>query len=81
MNNKALVLDLLEWISFRPRPYEEVMAAWRTSCPRLTIWEDALDLGFVTRGFQQGKGVVEIHESGLAFLKAERGDSHAGEFR
>ena len=45
----ALVLDLVEWIAREPRPYTEVIDAWRTSCPRLTVWEDAVDCGYVTR--------------------------------
>jgi hypothetical protein len=44
-----LVFDLLEWLAREPRPYAEVMDVWRTSCPRLTIWEDAVDLGYVVR--------------------------------
>jgi hypothetical protein len=47
MENKALVLDLLEWVAEGPRTYQEVMEAWRTTCPRLTIWEDTVDAGFV----------------------------------
>src|SRR5215813_9143167 len=39
----ALILDLLEWIGPEPRPYAEVLDAWRTSCPRLPVWEDAND--------------------------------------
>ena len=46
VDNKALVLDLVEWIATQPRSYADVMDAWRTSCPRLPIWEDALDHGF-----------------------------------
>ena len=38
---KALVLDLLEWVAARERTYDETMNAWRTSCPRLPVWEDA----------------------------------------
>ena len=45
----SLVLDLVEWIAREPRAYSEVIAAWRTSCPRLTIWEDAVDSGYVAR--------------------------------
>ena len=48
-----LILDLVEWVVRAPRPYPEVMAAWRTSCPRLPVWEDAVDRGLVscaTRG-------------------------------
>ena len=44
-----LILDFLQWIDARPRSYAETMDAWRTSCPRLTVWEDAIDAGFVTR--------------------------------
>jgi len=42
-----LVLQLLQWISDRPRTYEETMDAWRSTCPRLTTWEDALISGLV----------------------------------
>jgi len=47
MDNKALILDLVEWIAARPQRYEDVMDAWRTSCPKLTIWEDTVDAGYV----------------------------------
>src|SRR5262249_44982149 len=40
-----LVLDLVEWVAKEPRPYAQVLEAWRTSCPRLTVWEDASDRG------------------------------------
>ena len=46
---EALILDLLEWVTRRDRTYEEVMEAWRTSCPRLTVWEEANDRGLVVR--------------------------------
>jgi hypothetical protein len=42
-----LVVQLLEWISRRPRTYAETMDAWRSTCPRLTIWEDAWIAGLV----------------------------------
>ena len=45
---EALILDLLEWVALRERTYEETMDAWRTSCPRLPIWEDANDRGLLT---------------------------------
>ena len=54
----ALVLDLVEWVAARPRPYDEVMEAWRTSCPRLTIWEDAVDRGLVVREQKDGAGTI-----------------------
>ena len=52
-----LVLDLVEWIAREPRLYSEVIETWRTSCPRLTIWEDAVDRGYVARE-GAGSGVV-----------------------
>ena len=56
MENEALVLDMLEWVDVETRDYETVMAAWRTSCPRLTIWEDALDAGYVRVDFAGASG-------------------------
>jgi hypothetical protein len=47
MENGALVRQLLAWIEERPRTYDETMEAWKTSCPRLSVWEDALRDGFV----------------------------------
>jgi D-3-phosphoglycerate dehydrogenase / 2-oxoglutarate reductase len=44
----GLTLELLNWVAERPRTYGETMAAWRTSCPRMPIWEDARDEGLVT---------------------------------
>ena len=65
-----LVLDLLEWIAAKPRPYSEVMDAWRTSCPRLTVWEEANDRGFVTQRRVDGReAMVELAPQGRAFLE------------
>ena len=65
-----LVLDFVEWIAREPRLYSEVIATWRTSCPRLTIWEDAVDGGYVARETVAGVGVrVAITECGEKFLR------------
>jgi hypothetical protein len=67
----ALVLDLVEWIAREPRLYSEAIATWRTSCPRLTIWEDALDHGYVLRETVAGAGLmVTVTEAGENFLRA-----------
>ena len=43
----ALTIQLLEWISNHPRTYAEALDAWQTSCPRLSIWEDACIAGLI----------------------------------
>jgi hypothetical protein len=69
----ALVLDLLEWIGPTPRSYGEVMEAWRTSCPRLPIWEDANEHGFIERRYEPGVGVVvAVSTCGLQYLHQRR---------
>ena len=66
-----LVLDFVEWIAREPRPYAEVVATWKTSCPRLTIWEDAADRGYVARETVAGFGlVVTVTEDGAKLLRA-----------
>jgi hypothetical protein len=50
-----LTRQFLVWVAERPRSYSETMAAWRTSCPRLAIWEDALAAGLVE--VETGSGV------------------------
>lgn len=68
----ALVLDLLEWVARQPRLYVDVIDAWRTSCPRLTIWEDAVDCGFVERTMIEGRRYVVITSAGERVLAASR---------
>jgi hypothetical protein len=66
----ALVLDLVEWVAREPRLYSEVIETWRTSCPRLTIWEDAVDRGYVTRQPSTGEGVrIAITARGAKLLR------------
>jgi hypothetical protein len=43
----ALTLQFLTWVAAAPRTYGEAMEAWRTTCPRLTVWEDAVSEGLV----------------------------------
>jgi hypothetical protein len=66
---ETLILDLLEWLAKSDRTYEEVMDAWRTSCPKLPVWEDANDRGLVITQQVQGLSVVRITSSGRAVLK------------
>jgi hypothetical protein len=69
----ALILDLLEWIGPRPRPYREVMDAWRTSCPRLPVWEDANARGYVEHHHTQGaEAMVSVSAEGRRLLAERR---------
>jgi hypothetical protein len=65
---EALILDLLDWLKIRDRTYEEVMDAWRTSCPRLPVWEGASDRGLILQEKVNGKRVVRVTTAGLALL-------------
>ena len=65
-----LVLDFVEWIAREPRLYAEVVGTWKTSCPRLTIWEDATDRGYVARETIAGFGlVVTVTKDGERLLR------------
>lgn len=68
-----LVLDLVAFVATAPRPYDEVMDAWRTSCPRLTVWEDAIDRGLITRCRAEDRTLVVRATAEGARLLKERG--------
>jgi hypothetical protein len=65
---EALILDLLDWLTLRDRTYEEVMDAWRTSCPRLPVWEEANDRGLIVREEVNGNSMIGVSSSGMALL-------------
>jgi hypothetical protein len=75
----TLILDLLEWIGPKPRPYREVLEAWGTSCPRLPVWEDANDRGFIARHHEPGRGaLVSVSAAGAEHLRKHREDRPSG---
>jgi len=67
--NEALTRQMLEWISSTPRTREEVLQVWRTSCPRLSIWEDACIDGLVEFGVG---GAVTVTELGAQLLSTDQ---------
>jgi hypothetical protein len=74
-----LILDLLEWLGPRPRPYSEVLDAWRTSCPRLPVWEEVNERGYVDRHHVRGLGqFVSVTAVGVEHLRASGRRSPAG---
>jgi hypothetical protein len=69
---ESLILDLLEFVANGGRSYEEVMDAWRTSCPRLPVWEEANDRALVAREDVNGRSIIRITPSGFALLEQRR---------
>ncbi len=68
-----LILDLLEWLGPCPRPYSEVLDAWRTSCPRLPVWEDANERGYIERHYAPEHGrLVVVSAAGAEHLRVCR---------
>jgi hypothetical protein len=68
------MIQFLDWVSTRPRSYAETMDAWRTSCPRLSVWEDALDDGLIQieGGGSTQRAEVTLTARGQAVLDANR---------
>lgn len=65
-----LVMDLVAFVAAGPRPYDEVIDAWRTSCPRLTVWEDAIDRGLISRARAEDRTMtVQATSAGLRLLR------------
>ena len=72
-STRPLILDFLAWLAGAPRDYGEVMEVWRTSCPRLPIWEDAVDAGLVIRRAAKNQpAFVELTPAGRALLAETR---------
>lgn len=69
---EVLVVDLLEWLSRNERSYEETMDAWRTSCPKLPVWEDATDRGLVRVENGNTRSIVRVTAAGLELLQKTR---------
>jgi hypothetical protein len=66
----AHVAELLAWVAARPRTYAEAIEAWRTSCPRLSAWDDALTAGLLR--VEPGGASVALTPRGRAALDAAR---------
>jgi hypothetical protein len=71
-----LILDLMEWVGRKDRTYRETIDAWRTSCPRFPVWEDATDRGLVETVSANGRSLVRVTAAGFALLKEKRPDCY-----
>jgi hypothetical protein len=69
----ALIVELLEWIGDGARPYTEVVDAWRTSCPRLPVWEDANERGLLAHHRDPARGaLVSVSVAGRELIEKQR---------
>jgi len=68
----ALTLQFLTWVGEAPRTYAQAMEAWRSTCPRLSIWEDAIldRLVAFEGGATRNQSRVTLTPKGRALLSA-----------
>ena len=68
-----LLGGVLAWVSSGPRMYADYMEAWRSTCPRQSVWEDALadDLIQIENGRTLYQSLVTLTPRGRAILKSE----------
>jgi len=63
-----IMVQFLAWVADRPRSYAQTMEAWRSTCPRLSVWEDAVIDGLV-RIENDPQRTVDLTERGRAVLE------------
>jgi D-3-phosphoglycerate dehydrogenase len=64
-------VELLSWISVRVRTYDETIDVWKTNCPGLSVWDDAITEGLVNVERDPGNGqIVTLTPAGRAALRA-----------
>lgn len=69
---EPLISDLVAWVG-DGRPYLEVMDAWKTSCPRLPVWEEATRRGLLTcTRDPSGTEWVRLTAAGGGLLRQQR---------
>jgi hypothetical protein len=67
---RLLMIQFLEWIGDRPRSYADVLDAWRSSCPRHPVWEDALIEELVAYEKDNAR-TLRLTQKGEALLRRE----------
>jgi hypothetical protein len=66
-----IMVQFLAWVADRPRTYRQTMDAWRTSCPRLSVWEDAILDELVRIGNDENRAVTLTARGRAALEKAK----------
>jgi hypothetical protein len=67
-----IMLQFLAWVADRPRNYHDTMEAWRSTCPRLSVWEDAIIDGLVRL---ENGGAVTLTRRGAEILEQARAET------
>jgi hypothetical protein len=69
----APLRELLAWVAREPRTYGTAMEAWRSSCPRFSVWEDALDAQLIEVDSANGAGAdnapVRLTARGVSVIR------------
>jgi hypothetical protein len=69
-----IMLQFLAWVADRPRTYPETMEAWHSTCPRLSVWEDAI-IGGLVRLENDAARAVRLTPRGIATLEKTRAEA------
>ena len=64
---EALILQFLVWVDSQTPTHAEVLDAWQSSCPRLSVWEDSMIQGLVAFDGSRARHVV-LTEAGRTRL-------------
>lgn len=65
---EPLILDLVVWCAVTPRAYSDVLDVWRTSCPRLMVWEEAVSRGLVETVGAPDRLIVRVTAEGQTYV-------------
>ena len=67
IDHSLLLREFLDWIAARPRSYADTVEAWRSSCPRHPVLDDA----FTAKLIATVGTTVILTRQGEALLQAE----------
>lgn len=67
---QLLMGQFLDWVASGRRTHADIMDRWQSSCPRLSIWEDAMIEGLVRFAGDAERSVV-LTPRGRAMLDAQ----------
>ena len=69
-----IMVQFLAWVADRPRDYRQTMDAWHSTCPRLSVWEDAIIDGLVRLENDAGRAVT-LTQRGAEILEQARAEA------